>query len=105
MLGYRGNQVCNSKSFSANFREVLVIWVQFTKNVQRIQELFWLSFLQIVVSLLAQEKIVRYGNKATASRSKKKHEYAMGLSAEEIKNILVQYDCYYEERLSDLNLW
>ena len=35
----------------------------------------------------------------------KKHEYAMGLSAEEIKNILVQYDCYYEERLSDLNLW
>jgi hypothetical protein len=63
-----------------------------------------LSFFQIVVSLLAQEKIVRYGNKATASQSKK-HEYAMGLSAEEIKNILVQYDCYYEERLSDLNLW
>ena len=29
----------------------------------------------------------------------------MGLSAEEIKNILVHYDCYYEERLSDLNLW
>ena len=35
----------------------------------------------------------------------KKHEYAIGLSAEEIKNILVQYDCYYEERLSDLKLW
>ena len=37
--------------------------------------------------------------------NRKKHEYAMGLSAEEIKNILVKYDCCYEERLSDLNLW
>ena len=35
----------------------------------------------------------------------KKHEYAMGLSAEEIKSILIEYDCCYEIRLSDLNQW
>ena len=35
----------------------------------------------------------------------KKHEYAMGLTTEEIKNILVKYDCCYEERLFDLDLW
>jgi len=35
----------------------------------------------------------------------KKHEYAMRLSDEEIKSILVQYECYYEKRLSDLNQW
>jgi len=35
----------------------------------------------------------------------KKHEYAMRLSSEEIKRILVHYDCSYEERLSDLNQW
>ena len=36
---------------------------------------------------------------------KKKHEYAMRLNAKEIKRILVQYDCSYEKRLSDLKQW
>ena len=35
----------------------------------------------------------------------KKHAYAMRLSAEEIKSILIEYDCCYEKRLSDLNQW
>jgi hypothetical protein len=29
----------------------------------------------------------------------------MRLNAEEINNILAQYDCCYEKRLSDLNQW
>jgi hypothetical protein len=36
---------------------------------------------------------------------KEKHEYAQGLSAEEIDSILVQYESCYEKRLSDLNQW
>jgi hypothetical protein len=35
----------------------------------------------------------------------KKHEYAMRLSAKEIKRVLAQYRCSYEKRLSDLNQW
>jgi len=35
----------------------------------------------------------------------KKHEYAMRLSDEEIKSILVHYECSYDKRLSDLNKW
>ena len=33
----------------------------------------------------------------------KKHEYAMMLSDEEVKNILAQHECCYENRLSNLN--
>jgi hypothetical protein len=32
----------------------------------------------------------------------KKHEYAMGLSDEEVKSILAQHECCYESRLSDI---
>ena len=35
----------------------------------------------------------------------KKHEYALRLSDKKIKNILVQHECCYEKRLSDLNHW
>jgi hypothetical protein len=35
----------------------------------------------------------------------KKHEYAMRLSDEELKGILVQHECCYEKRLSDLDMW
>jgi hypothetical protein len=35
----------------------------------------------------------------------KKYNYAMKLSAEQVKNILVKYNCHYEKRLSDLNQW
>jgi hypothetical protein len=35
----------------------------------------------------------------------KKYEYAMGLSTEEIKIILVKHEECYEKRLSDLNQW
>ena len=34
-----------------------------------------------------------------------KHEYAQGLSDEEIKSILAQHESCYEKRLSDLNQW
>jgi len=34
-----------------------------------------------------------------------KHEYALGLSDEEVNNILVQREFCYEKRLSDLNHW
>ena len=34
-----------------------------------------------------------------------KHEYALGLSDEEVTNILVQREFCYEKRLSDLNHW
>jgi hypothetical protein len=36
---------------------------------------------------------------------KKKHEYTVGLSDEEVKNILAQHEYCYEKRLSDLNKW
>ena len=32
----------------------------------------------------------------------KKHEYTMGLSDEEVKSILEQHECCFENRLSDL---
>ena len=65
------NLVCSSKSFSANIREDLVIWVQFTKNLQLDQEIKCLSFLSSVVFLPVQKKIVQYGNNVKASQSKK----------------------------------
>jgi hypothetical protein len=34
-----------------------------------------------------------------------KHEYAMGLSDEEVKSILVQHEECYEKKLSDLSQW
>jgi hypothetical protein len=34
-----------------------------------------------------------------------KHEYALGLSDEEVNNILVQREFCYEKRLSDLEQW
>jgi len=37
--------------------------------------------------------------------NRKKHEYTMGLSDEEVKNILAQHECCYEKMLSNLNKW
>jgi len=34
-----------------------------------------------------------------------KHEYALELSDEEVKNILTQHEYCYKKRLSDLNKW
>jgi len=35
----------------------------------------------------------------------KKHAYAMRLSTGQIENILLQYNCSYEKRLSELSQW
>lgn len=34
-----------------------------------------------------------------------KYAYTMKLSAKEVECILAQYECHYEKRLSDIELW
>ena len=35
----------------------------------------------------------------------KNYKYAMSLDTKQVKNILAKYNCCYEKRLLDLNLW
>ena len=71
MLDHRGNQVCNRKSFSANTREVLVIWVQFTKNVQRIQSSFDWASCKLSFPNLPKRRLSNMGTKQQPINQKK----------------------------------